>query len=206
MTIQFRNTVFVLAGAVAGFLSGLTNPLVFGVRGAIVGAVLSGATILLRPRLNAPGSASPPDWITVGLGIAAAAVATALIAGWHLFLPDEGRNMDFQMSPLSTPMRFATILCYTVPLLMFYRERARGKARAWAWFFGGPIVAALIRAWGYHQPGTLPFNLALGALPFSLLWLLAARLTDPAWTPQHRQKPGDDTPADPAGDPPTTTR
>ncbi len=187
MTVPVRNLLFVLAGTLAGFLSGLMNPLVFGARGAMVGYLLSAAVVFLQPRRQKPGT-PPPAWAAMGLAIAAAALATGLIAAWHLFLPDEGRNIDFQMAPLSVPARFATILCYTVPLLLFYRERQLGRSRAWAWFFAAPVLGALVRAWGYHQMGTIPFNLAIGALPFVLLWLLAAAIADPAWTPSRWER------------------
>ena len=182
MTIPFRNALFVLASIFAGFLSGLLDPLIFGVHGAIVGGVISCTALFLQPRHRSHINPPLMVWIPFGLGIAAAATATVLIAIYHLFLPNEGSNLDFNMNPISTPMRFATILCYTAPLLMFYRERTQGRSRAWAWFMAGPAMGAMIRSLGYNQIGTILFNLTLGALPFALLWLLSAFLADPAWT------------------------
>ena len=196
MTIPVRNVVFMLASALAGFLSGLTNPLVFGARGAIVGYLLSAAVVLLQPRRRSSNAPPPRAWTIVGLGIATSALATALISGWHLFLPDEGHNVDFQMDPLSVPARFATILCYAVPLLLFYQNKRLGRARAWGWFFAAPVLGALIRSWGYHQVGTMPFNFLIGALPGGMLWVRAAVFTDPAWTSERWRQWSNLPPAD----------
>ena len=186
MSPALRNSFFVLAGALAGFLSGLFQPLAFGGRGAILGALLSGGAVFLRPVRTAAGEQAPKPERALLLALVVAALATGLMYVWHLFLPDEGRNLDFRMDPLASPARFAACLALAWPLFRFYRARLAGGRGTWAWFAAAPLSSSLIRAIGYRQIGTAPFILLMGALPFVLLWLLAALLADPAWTKRRR--------------------
>jgi len=182
MTIPFRNALFVLAGALAGFLSGFTLPLAYGARGAILGATISAGALLLRPRRNYSGVKIATPQVTAGLSIAVTTVAVTAIYLWHLIVPAEKQNLDFSIPHLSVPFQFATCLSFALPLLLFYRERQANRQRAWAWILVAPFLGAGIRSWGLHQVDSILFTLLFGALPFVLLWLLAAIIADPAWT------------------------
>lgn len=182
MTIQFRNTLFVLAGAFAGFLSGFTLPLAYGARGAILGAAISAGALFLRPRRRPSGEEIASPRATAALSIAVAMVAVAAIYLWHLQVPIEKQNLDFSIPPLSIQLQFATCLSFALPLLLFYRERQANRRRAWAWILVAPLLGAGVRSWGFHHIDSIPFTLLFGALPFVLLWLLAAIIADPAWT------------------------
>jgi hypothetical protein len=67
-------------------------------------------------------------------------------------------------------------------MLMGYRARHAGEPRAWLWFVVAPILGSTAFAASLGEPIFMPFSLILGAAPFVGLWLLAARLADPAWT------------------------
>ena len=188
MTIHFRNTLFVLAGAFAGFLSGFTLPLAYGARGAILGATISAGALFLRPRRNCSGDKIASPLATVGLSIGVTIVAVTAIHLWHLKIPVEKQNIDFSIPPLSVQLQFATCLSFALPLLLFYRERQANRQRAWAWFLVAPFLGAGVRSWGFHQIDYLPFTLVFGALPFVLLWSLAAIIADPAWTERRRNR------------------
>ena len=186
MTIQFRNVLFVLAGACAGLLSGFTLPLAYGARGAILGATISAGALFLRPCRKCSGDKIASPQATAGLAIAVTMVAVAGIYLWHLQVPIEKQNMDFSIPPLSIQLQFATCLSFALPLLLFYRERQANRRRAWAWILVAPLLGAGVRSWGLHHIDYIPFTLVFGAFPFVLLWLLAAIIADPAWTERRR--------------------
>ncbi|MCC6740993.1 MAG: hypothetical protein IT452_18280 [Planctomycetia bacterium] len=73
-------------------------------------------------------------------------------------------------------------MSYSVTLLAWYRARHRGGRKSWLWIAAAVLSGAILRTLSIGVPGTIPATLILGAVPFVLLWLLAARLTDPAWT------------------------
>ncbi len=185
MNLVLRNFLFILASALAGFLSGFTLPLAYGARGAILGATISMGTLFLQPRRNRPAALPASPWTAIALSIAVTGAAVAAMALWHAGVPLEGQNMDFNLHTLSTSARLATCLSFALPLLLFYRERLAGRSRAWAWFFAAPFLGAATRSWGFHQAEAAPFTLVFGSLPFVALWWLSALLADPAWTP-HR--------------------
>ena len=187
MNRPFRNILFVLASALAGFLSGLMDPLQFGIPGAILGATLSLGAIALHPA-RLPGEHPPPrPSITLAVAILTAAVAGALILVYAHFHPAP-RNTDFSFSQPGAPMRFAICLVYSIGLLQFYRDRQAGLPRAWLWFAITPILGALLRATAVGDIGAVILFLPIGSLPFVALWLLAAFLADPAWTRKRWQR------------------
>ena len=113
MSLALRNPLFILASALAGFLSGFTLPLAYGARGAILGATLSWGTLFLHPRRNQPDRPIPSPWTTVALSIAMAGAAVAAMALWHAAVPIENQNMDFNLHPLSTAF-IAYIILYFI--------------------------------------------------------------------------------------------
>ncbi len=187
MNLPFRNILFVLASALAGFLSGLLDPLQFGIPGAIMGAALSLGAIALHPA-RLPGEHPPPrPSLALAVAILTAAVAGALILVYAHFHPAP-RNTDFSFSQPGAAMRFAICLVYSIGLLQFYRDRQAGLPRAWLWFAATPILGALLRAAAVGDIGAVILFLPIGSLPFVALWLLAAFLADPAWTRKRWQR------------------
>ena len=187
MNLPFRNILFVLASALAGFLSGLISPLQFGIPGAILGAALSLGAIALHPA-RLPGEHPPPRRSrALAVAILAGAIAGALILVFAHFHPAP-RNTDFSFPQPGAPMRFAICLAYTIGLLRFYRDRQAGLPRAWLWFAATPLLAALLRAAAMDEIEAVIFLLPIGSLPFVALWLLAAFLADPAWTRKRWQR------------------
>ena len=187
MNLPFRNILFVLASALAGFLSGLLDPLQFGIPGAILGATLSIGAIALHPA-RLPGEHPPPRRSrALAVAILAGAIAGALILVFAHFHPAP-RNTDFSFPQPGAPMRFAICLAYTIGLLHFYRDRQAGLPRAWLWFAATPLLAALLRAAAMDEIEAVIFLLPIGSLPFVALWLLAAFLADPAWTRKRWQR------------------
>ena len=182
MKLVLRNFLFILASALAGFLSGFTLPLAYGARGAILGATISIGTLFLQPRRNLPDGRPASPWTAIALSIAVTGAAVAAMGLWHAGVPLEDQNMDLNLHPLSTAARLATCLSFALPLLLFYRERLAGRSRAWAWFFAAPLLGAAIRSWGFHQVEATPFTLVFGSLPFVVFWLLANYIANPAWS------------------------
>ena len=187
MNLPFRNILFVLASALAGFLSGLLDPLQFGIPGAILGATLSIGAIALHPARLPREQPPPRRSITLAVAILTAAVAGALILVYAHFHPAP-RNTDFSFPQPGAPMRFAICLVYSIGLLQFYRDRQAGLPRAWLWFAITPILGALLRATAVGDIGAVILFLPIGSLPFVALWLLAAFLADPAWTRKRWQR------------------
>jgi hypothetical protein len=188
MSLTHRKVLFVLVAAAAGFISGLLVPLVFGVRGAILGAALAIGALVLHPR---PGDGLRPAKslaATLGLSLAVAAAAFAAICLWQLFVPHIQRQDDFGVINLPLTASALTTWSYAATLLLFYRERQAGRRRAWAWFVAAPLLGTALRAWGFHEIAAVPYIFIQGALPFTALWLLAALLADPAWTRKRRQR------------------
>ena len=181
MTINIRNVLFVLAGAVAGFLSGLLSPLVFGVRGAILGAALSFGAIFLNPRRKDPDGRGWGPWAAAGLALAVGATAFAAIGLWQTIHPTPENDELGLLYFLPLPA-LAACLIYPLALFQFYREWQTGRRRAWAWFAAAPLLGAMARSLGKHGIEAFPNNLFVGALPFALLWLLSSLIADPAWT------------------------
>lgn len=184
MTIHFRNTLFVLAGALAGFLSGLMIPLVFGVRGAILGTALSIGVLFLNPWRKGPEPRVPGPWACAGLGIVVGLAAFAAICLWQLILPINAQNDEIGVANFYPLPALATCLIYSLGLLWVYRKRQSGRGQDWAWFVAIPILGALARSLGMFAIQAFPYNLLVGALPFVLLWLLAVLIADPALTKQ----------------------
>lgn len=182
MTIPIRNAFFVLAGALAGFLSGLMIPLVFGVRGAILGAALSIGAIFLNPRRKDPDGRGWGPWATAGLGLVVGAAAFAAIWLWAILHPHNYPNDELGILYFIPLPTLATCLIYSLGLLLFYRKWQAGRRWAWVWFVAVPILGAIARSWGKDGVEAIPFNLFAGAIPFVTLWLLAVLIADPAWT------------------------
>ena len=182
MTIQFRNTLFVLAGTFAGFLSGLFVPLVYGVRGAILGAALSIGAIFLNPRRKGPDGRGWGAWAAAGLALAVGAAAFAAVWLWAIQHPYDQTNDELGLLYFLPLPALAACLIYPLALFQFYREWQAGRRRAWAWFAAAPLLGAAARSFGKYGLQAFPHNLLVGALPFVLLWLLTVLIADPAWT------------------------
>lgn len=181
MTIQFRNALFMLAGTLAGFLSGLLSPLVFGVRGAILGSALSFGVLFLNPWRKGPEPRMPSSRAIVGLGIAVGLAAFAGIWLWQVILPVNFLKSDFDVQFFDPLCTLAICLIYPLAFFQFYREWQADRYRAFAWFAAAPLLGALVRSLGVYGLQAYPSMLVFGALPFTLLWLLALQIADPAW-------------------------
>ena len=181
MTIQFRNTLFVLAGTFAGFLSGLLSPFIFGMRGAILGAALSFGVLFLNPWRKGPETRVPSTRASVGLGIAVGLAAFAGIWLWQVILPVNFLKSDFDVQFFDPLRTLAICLIYPLAFFRFYREWQADRYRAFAWFAAAPLLGALVRSLGEYGFQAYPSMLIFGALPFALLWLLALQIADPAW-------------------------
>ena len=182
MNITSRNLLFVLAGTLAGFLSGQLVPMVYGVRGAILGAVLSIGAIFLNPRRKDPDGRGWGPWAAAGLALAVGAVAFAAIWLWAIRHPYNSSNDEMGLLYFLPLPALAGCLIYPLALFQFYREWQAGHRRAWAWFAAAPLLGAMARSWSNHGIEAIPYNLFVGAVPFVLLWLLAVLIADPAWT------------------------
>jgi hypothetical protein len=182
MSTDLRNALFVFSGALAGFLSGLMMPHIFGIRGAILGGAISSGVLFLNPwRKESSGQVMSPAK-TIALSALIASIAFTLIWAYH----DQGPRMQGELDLDNFNPIFASLSCliYTAGLLLSTRARLAGNRKAWIGYLVTPILASLSRALSYGEIFAMLYPLFMGALPFVLLWLLAAWITDPAWSKQ----------------------
>lgn len=161
----------------------------FGVRAAIVGALLSAGAVALNPwrcDRTAATPASTPRTVAVIVVVAVGAFVPMVL--WERVLahvvaaPSLSDELNITRFTHGPAFAFASCLILSMTLLGGYRSRHTGGNPKWLWFGVAPALSALVRAVGYGSLNALPFCLLVGAYPFVLLWLLAARLADPAWT------------------------
>lgn len=184
MRLSRHKLLFVLTATMAGFISGLFEPLVFGVRGAILGGALAIGVLFLHPRpADRPAMTIPS---TLGLSLIVAGAAFAVICLWQLCINSFINNDEFGVTDFPPVFSALTAWAYAATLLLFYRDRQAGHRRAWAWFVAAPLIGAVLRAGRFREIASVPYTFILGALPFVLLWLLAALIADPAWTRKRR--------------------
>lgn len=181
MKAPFHNVPFIVSAAVAGLLSGVMVLPYGAVRGAFLGMTLAVGAVRLNPwmRKGAPGRNSDL-WDVLSTALPCAILAFLLMLGWNKYvgvLYDELGISTFRSVPAAL-----TTLVYSVTLLAWYRARHRGIKKSWVWIAVALVIGAILRAMSVGEPVAILFSLALGAVPFVILWLLAARWTDPAWT------------------------
>lgn len=177
-----RQLLFVFAGSSAGFLSGLLMPLVFGVRGAILGGTIAVGFLCMNPWRRRASERIMGLGRTMALALAGAAIAFSLIMAWQRWLPQAYLNAEFGETHLQTVAAFCVCLAYTTAFLLTYRARQMGHRQAWIGLFAAAFFGALTRAWAIGEIMAVPYAFLIGATPFVLLWWLAAVFTDPAWT------------------------
>ena len=180
MSLVARRAWFIVAGAAAGFLSGAMVPHVFGVRGLILSMAIAVGAAALNPWRRDPAGRPPCMARTLGVAVAVALGAFALILVWHATVPPPHHDID--LNRMNAVAAGLGCVVTAAGILLGYRARRAGIRRAWAWFVLTPLATAALRAWSIGGIEALPFSLLLGSTPFVLLWLLAARLTDPAWS------------------------
>jgi hypothetical protein len=186
MNVTMRNVVFVFSGALAGFLSGLLLPQVFGVRGAILGAALSVGALDLNPRRTRRNGRPATVVETLKSAILTAIPAWLAILAWNALVPVPDLEPAYAMEHSLVLSSGTSCLTYTITLLMGYRARLARKWTAWVWFALAPFLGAAARSAHFTEPSAYAITWMMGALPFVALWLIAARLTDPAWSERGR--------------------
>ncbi|MBM4153441.1 MAG: hypothetical protein FJ221_00210 [Lentisphaerae bacterium] len=180
MSLVARRVWFIVAGAVAGFLSGAMVPHVFGVRGLILGMAISVGAAMLNPWRRDPDGRTPGLARTLGVAAGVAVAAFGLILAWHEMVPPPHHDID--LNRMNAVAAGLGCVVTAAGILLGYRARRAGIRRAWAWFVLTPFATAALRSWSVGGIEAFPFSLLLGSTPFVLLWLLAARLTDPGWS------------------------
>jgi len=182
MSIGFRYILFILSGALAGFISGLLSPLVFGLRGALLGGAISAGVALLNPWRSDPIGQILSLPKTLLLSALVGGSVFAVIWACHSMFPLPADELGLNhFMPLSSAI---SCLIYAVGILLTTRARLAGKRHAWTGYLLTPLCGALSRAWSFGEPAAIIYTLPAGALPFMLFWWLSALLTDPAWSTQ----------------------
>ncbi len=181
MKPPFHNVPFIVSAAAAGLLSGVMVLPYCVVWGAFLGMTLAMGAVRLNPwtREEAPGRNSDL-WDVLSAALPCATLAFLLMLGWEKYVGvrhDELVIFTFRPVPAAL-----TTLSYSVTLLAWYRARHRGVRKSWILIAVALVAGAISRAVAVGAPVAFLFTLVLGAAPFVFLWLLAARLTDPAWT------------------------
>jgi len=192
MNTRRSSALFLVSGALAGFLSGLMMPMIFGIRGAILGALLAAGAVDVNARRLRRGDKGISVRETCAIAVVVAVVAWGLIVAWDV-VGRHGRRAQteswelFGWTSYGAPLPIC--LSYAVLILLGYRAHQSESSPSWPWFVAAPFLGAAIRMafWEELLPAFL-FSFALGALPFVLLWLTAARLTDPAWIKRPRRR------------------
>ncbi len=157
-----------LIGAGAGWLSGIFDPLAFGIRGGLFGGFLTLAVILMEGR--------PPSLRSLLKAALLPALATGLLIN---FFPPPDMEMGFYQD---TPRLFATniINClWFIPCLAYLFCRYPFKSALWRMLLAG-MLSAVIRMLGMDDEleivifSYMPF--LLGTAPFIALWLVSVTL------------------------------
>ena len=174
MTNAASRAKFLLAGSLAGLVSGAMMLPVFGVRGAILGLALSAGVVVLRARHQRDvAGPSAPFTLLVSLGMAT--VAWAAILFWDVVLPPPDAH-DFEIDRLMPGAAAAGCFLQVALVLLGYRVRLIHARGGWGWFALAPAAGALVRALTLGGLEVFPFTFFIGSLPFVALWLIAARL------------------------------
>jgi hypothetical protein len=177
---------FIVAGMAAGFVSGILNPLVFGVRSAIFGGML--AVGMLACAIYRENKEHLPAVVTLAVAVVASLVATIFIEGWLAVL----RLVGYESMPSKVELEFVYTFssCVLIAWGMFlcFRSYTLGQNLFLRilLFFGIPALSVLPRAIALEEEwgsGDLPLDVleisaycfVLGLLPFLLLWGIVAR-------------------------------
>ena len=170
---------FILAGMAAGFASGITMPLVLGIRGAIFGGVLAIGALACRASHKSKGYLAV--WITLVVAVVVALVTSLSVEGWQIVIDRLGIETTTSLSNgtfvdiclISFPIAWGLFLCYRSFLL---RQSWWLKC---LFFFGMPFLSTIPRAVLFYSPDgelpvdiplIVPFCLLFGVNPFLVLW------------------------------------
>lgn len=180
-----RNFLLILACAGAGALSGfLSRPYLL--RGALFGAVLACGIVALNPWDRPCPPVSKPS--VTRLRALVTALVVSVVAFALMAVLERGRSPEQLLHPASP---LATSLTLSTLLLLGYRRRHLGKRPTFYWLLLAPVLGAVVRASGNTvtiESMDLNFGnrvmlfILYGTYPFVLLFLLAVRSFDPAWT------------------------
>lgn len=167
--------LMLLAGALAGFLSGLQQPEVFGIRGALFGFCLSLTAWIVQRRGWKPYAFTPSLLLGITLG----------------FFPIQymegpvGEVFHYDYRTLVYAILFIPLYCSA-----YVPEKLR--TRLWRLLIVA-LIASVARSqivgWSW---GMLIHTFAIfvqGMLPFTLLWIISMQFTDPRFL--HKQTEAD---------------
>ena len=157
-------TSMLIAGALAGFLSGLMLPLVFGLRGALFGVCLSLTAWLIQQDEWKQYTFIPGLLLGIGLGFFPVKILEEL--------GSEAPPYDF----------FALVNCTIfIPVYCLANLYPKFRSRLWRMAIAG-LISSVLRMLSIELHwSAFPFSLyvfLIGTLPFILLWLGAMQLTD----------------------------
>ena len=176
---MIRAIGFVVASMVAGFLSGIMVPYVYGARGAILGGLLASgvlACVSYRKKKEVL-----PFTVVLGITVAVSLTAFLLMFGWDallLYLADNAiiiTTSDMLDMPLVRWHSALTCFLISLGVLLYCKTHWR------ACFFWLPLLSVLPRAIALEQQmrsGEFPISVLdgsffcamVGLLPFMLLW------------------------------------
>ena len=176
-----RSIWFVIAGMVAGFLSGLIAPHVYGIRGAILGGALAGGLLACDACRKKKGEL--PVAIALAVAAAVSLVTFLLLCGWDAALPCLPDKLIADTSGMPPTTWHNALTCFLISsgVLLYCKNHSA------ACFFLIPLLSVVPRAVALEQQmrsGELPmgflaislFCAVVGLLPFLLLWGGVARL------------------------------
>lgn len=159
MTIPRNTTTLLIAGTLAGLLSGILHPIAFGFKGALFGLCLTLVVLMIARRGWNFFVLIPGLLLGIGLG----------------FIPTDSMEI---FSPPSGFNYWTAMNCFLfIPAFAFAYQR---KRIGLIFLFG--LLSAFLRteSLGGGIEGVL-FSYPLGTVPFILLWWGAMRLTDPRY-------------------------
>ena len=177
---------FVLASMVAGFLSGVLNPVLFGVRGAILGGMLALGILACEVYRNAQKRDLSVGDILIAASVASLGAAL-LMKGWAVVIERfdlvSRNNDEFGGNDISEGLFGYTFLsCFLITVGIFLRYRnftlkQRGYLNALC-FWGLPFLSIFPRVAPSGDLNVITGFLFcwFGLLPFLLLWSRVAWL------------------------------
>jgi len=190
---------FIFAGMAAGFVSGIFDPIFYGVRGAVLGGTLAMGLIVWRRYYEKEGQCMS-IWRLHGIAIGVASLACALSVVLSVLLYTQWFPESYNAKQIKAGMEsnlwivhvlgtFVTCLFFAWGMLFCERSCAlrQGRVIKNFFFFGMPALSVIPRAVSFGDTlssgelpigflGTVIFCFVVGLLPFLLLWGIVARL------------------------------
>lgn len=184
-----------IAGAASGILWLFPN----GMMAAALGMSLSLGTIWLGCKEQKNGSINLTDVFKAGLGSGILASVSMVLTQWACTFP-RIKDPELDFGPPMLPIWVPLVLGIAYGLFFhwgYYQRKNSFFPLCWTLFctVGGSFLLRSGSVWAYRGLTQHYFNPTeavmlslLGAVPFSLFWILLTAAFDPAWSPERLER------------------